>query len=128
MKLLLDTHVFLWWMHNDPRLSAIVIAAVEDDQNQIFVSSISAVEMAIKVRLEKLRIDSPLPEFLSRGMEALRAIELPVKIPHALRLAQLPIYHRDPFDRLLVAQAQIEGLTLVTDDAKIHLYGIPIIG
>lgn len=125
MKLLLDTHVFLWWMHDDPRLSATAIAAIQDESNQIILSSISAIEMAIKVRLGKLRLSSPLPLVLKRGMEGLRATEWPVLISHAACLMELPLHHRDPFDRILVAQAQVEGMILVSADEKIKLYGIP---
>ena len=125
MKLLLDTHVLLWWMHNDPRLSATAIAGVEDVGNQIILSSISAIEIAIKVRLGKLRLGLPLPLFFKRGMEGLRATEWPVLISHAACLIELPLHHRDPFDRILVAQAQVEGMILVSADEKIKLYGIP---
>jgi PIN domain nuclease of toxin-antitoxin system len=128
LKLLLDTHVFIWWMTAEPRLTSQVRQGICDPGNELFLSSISVVEMAIKIRLGKLRLDGPLEQFVVRGMVQGQVSELPLTIRHALELASLPLHHRDPFDRLLLAQAIAERMSLVTQDSQLRPYGVNLIG
>ena len=126
-RLLLDTHTFLWWAFDDPRLSPAARAAIAEADNVCFVSAASAWEMAIKVSLGKLDVGGDLAAFLPQQLAASRLRWLPVDLPHALGVAALPWHHRDPFDRLLVAQTQLEGLTLVSADAALRAYDVPMI-
>lgn len=122
MNILLDTHVFIWSKSNDPRISATAWSILRDPGNQLFLSAASAVEMAIKHVIGKLSITVPLPLFIDEGMRNAQISELPLSISHAVRLSSLPLLHRDPFDRLLIATALDEGLTLLTDDSEIRKY------
>lgn len=118
MRLLLDTYVLIWW-DEGRRLSAEARRAVGDAE-EVFVSAASAWEVAIKVGLGRLRPTRTVEEAVSESGFA----ELPVTFRHAARVASLPLLHRDPFDRLLVAQAEVEGLTLVTREKAFDPYGI----
>ena len=121
MRLLLDTHIVLWWDADDPRLSAEFRAAVASPESEIFVSAASAWEIGIKRASGKLQIGASVAHTIRR--HAFTA--LPVTVEHAEWAGSLPLLHRDPFDRLLVAQAQLEGLTLVTVDDQILRYQVP---
>ena len=118
MRLLLDTHVFLWWCADNRRLAAIERQAIRDGANDVFLSAASVWEMAIKETLGRLQ----LPEPASAAVTRLGIASLPVTFEHAEATVALPPLHRDPFDRLLVAQAKVEGLTLVTRDPAIRAY------
>lgn len=124
MNLLLDTHAFIWSKTNDDRLPPSAWAMLRDPGNQLFISAISIAEMAIKVGIGKLTLDVELSEFLHTGMKNSQISELPLGSSHAIRLATLPLHHRDPFDRLLVATAMEENLTLLTDDVEIRKYPV----
>src|SRR5215213_6342652 len=100
MRLLLDTHAFIWAVTGDPRLPASTLAILADPANDRFVSSISVYEMAIKVRIGKLQLKRPLDDFVNTGMRRSQLTELPVRTRHALAAMNLPDIHRDPFDRL----------------------------
>lgn len=122
MAWLLDTHALLWWQTDDARLPERVRATIADPGNPVFVSAASAWEIATKVRLGKL---SSAPEAATRHQELLAAdgfLELPIKALHALRAGAFDVEHRDPFDRLLAAQAEIEGLVLVTRDPAFRAF------
>ena len=119
MKLLLDTHVLLWWLNEEP-ITKEAHQAIASPKNAVCVSAVSAWEMGIKVGLGKLQV----PERLSARLSNERFTPLPVTIDHGLRVGELPLLHRDPFDRLLVAQAQLEGLTIVTRDPRIERYDV----
>jgi len=123
MRLLLDTHVVLWWMFGLPRLGPAAQAAIADPTAEVRVSGISAGEIAIKQSLG--RLEAP-DDFVARLTED-GFSELPLTTAHGLALAELPLHHRDPFDRLLVAQARVEGLTLVTADRAMSAYEVPIL-
>ena len=127
MRVLLDTSTFLWWVSDVDRLSDRARQAIEDPRNDVLISVASAWEIAIKA--ERGRLNLPLgaeryvPDLLRRfGFEA-----LDVKLPHALHAGALPPHHRDPFDRLLVAQAQLEDMPLVTADPVIAMYDLDVI-
>ena len=117
MTLLLDTHVFLWWLDDPLLLSKAARKAISDGKNTVYVSAAVAWEIAIKRALGKL----DAPDDLEAVMTANRFQPLPVTIPHALAVGSLPPHHRDPFDRLLIAQARHEGLKLVSRDRCIPL-------
>ena len=121
--LLLDTHVLLWYMEDDPRLGPEIRGTMEQAAPQVFVSVASVWEMSIKRALGKLRVPANLAQTLTATGVQLLAITL----AHALAAGALPPHHRDPFDRMLVAQAQLEGLTLVTHDARLRPYVVPVL-
>jgi len=121
-KLLLDTHVFLWWRANDPLLKEAARSAISD-ADIVFVSAASAWEAAIKAALGRLE----LPDTVESGVEDSGFEKLPITFSHAEATGLLPPHHNDPFDRMLVAQARAEGLTLVTHDRKLKLYDVPIL-
>lgn len=121
MNLLLDTHALLWWLDENPTLSTEARAAIADGSNVVFASAASAWEIVIKSALGKLKS----PPDLTKALQASRIEELPVRVSHALALRQLPDHHQDPFDRLLIAQARQERLTIVTRDDRIWRYDVP---
>jgi PIN domain nuclease of toxin-antitoxin system len=124
MNLLLDTHAVIWVLAADPRLSARAREAIRDGANEVFVSAASAWEIAIKRALGKLHAPNDLVE----ALPLYRFRPLDIRLEHALEVEHLPAHHADPFDRMLIAQAKIEGLTVVTRDRRIALYGVKTIG
>lgn len=124
MNLLLDTHVFLWAIDDHPKLSDKARAAIIDGRNVVFVSAATAWEIAVKKSIGKL--SAPSENYLQE-LQIHRFTPLNITSEHALAVEQLPSYHRDPFDRLLVAQAQLEKLTLITRDSRLDAYDIPIL-
>ena len=123
MKLLLDTHVILWWLADDPTLKPDARSAISETSNLVYVSAVSLWEIVIKRGLGKLRLPEDWADILMR--EPFR--QLPINCRHALRVGELPDIHKDPFDRLLVAQCLAEELTLVTHDATLQHYDVPIL-
>ncbi len=121
-KLLLDTHVFLWWRANDPILPRAARSAIAD-ADVVFVSAATAWEAAIKASLGRL----DLPDTVESGVEDSGFEKLKISFFHAEAAAALPPHHADPFDRMLVAQAVSESLTLVTHDRKLDAYEVPIL-
>jgi len=126
MKYLLDTHVVLWVAENSPMLSDVAKTAILDKNNEKYVSLASAWEVVIKLGTSKLSLDGGLSEFF-RMIDENGFHTLTVEREYLLQVAQLPDYHKDPFDRLLVATAITEGLSLITIDENIHKYAIPYI-
>lgn len=122
MNLLLDTHVLIWAATGDERLGERTKNLLRHADERV-VSAASAYEIAIKSRLGKLRGGEQLLDGWSRLLLNLQARELPLTVPHMARAGSLAWDHRDPFDRMLVAQAQLEGLTLLTDDAAVRRHG-----
>ena len=125
MRLLLDTHAFLWWCADDPRLTETVLQTVADADNEVFVSAVTGWEIAIKTRLGKLPLGEEPNAFMTHMLARHAFGVLPISLRHTLRDFSLPTHHSDPFDRLLVAQAQLEALTLITDDGQIVKYDVP---
>jgi len=121
---LLDTHVMLWWLHDSARLLPATRQLLANARHELIWSAASTWELAIKLPLGKLRIDEPLQQFVTRILREQSLVGLPVQHAHAAHVALLPPIHRDPFDRLLVAQAAVEGLPLLTADARLEDYGI----
>jgi PIN domain nuclease of toxin-antitoxin system len=127
MRLLLDTHAFLWWADHPERLSPEALKACTDLQTQLIVSVVSAWEMQIKMQLGKLRLRSPLDQLMSHQQQVNDVQILPVELSHVLSLGALPPHHRDPFDRLLIAQALDEGLFVVSADSAFASYPIQVL-
>lgn len=125
MKLLLDTHALLWWLADDAQLGADGRARIEDEGNTILVSQVSLWEIAIKIGIGKLRVDigEALAAIHDRGLE-----ELDLRPAHLTTLAALERRHRDPFDHMLIAQAIVEGATLMTEDRRMEEYPVAILG
>ena len=127
MRLLLDTHAFLWAIAEPSRLPQGVRRQLEDSQNEAWVSIASIWEIAIKTGLCPLRLPADLGSFLARQLTAARLRLLPIGLEHAVAVRDLPLHHRDPFDRLLIAQSRIERLPLVSHDARIKAYEVEVL-
>lgn len=127
MRALLDTHAFLWWIVGDERLSARASKVIADRRNEIFVSAASIWEIAIKGRLGRLSIPGDPGAFIGGQIAENSFRGLPIVAGHALRVWELPDHHQDPFDRLLIAQAQVEGLTLVSRDQHVTRYEVEVL-
>lgn len=125
MRLLLDTHIWLWMVTEPERLEPPVRAALANRNNALFLSVASGWEIAIKYALGKLPLPSAPDDFVPQRLLRDGVAPLPVELAHALAVARLPPHHNDPFDRLLVAQATAESMVLVTVDPKIGLYDVP---
>ncbi len=123
MKALLDTHALLWWLSDDPSLSARARRAITAADNEIFVSAASVWELAIKNKKGRLDVQDLLDR-LPQEIEEEGFLVLPISIEHGLRAGALPEHHRDPFDRMLIAQAQAEHLPIVSNDTVFDSYGI----
>jgi len=124
LRILLDTHVFIWWDGEDPALSNDLRAAISDPANEIYVSAASVWEIAIKRRRGKIAFAHGINEAVMRN----RFLDLPITPDHAEHAGGLPRHHGDPFDRMLVAQAMFEQMTLGTQDAMMRPYGIAVLG
>jgi PIN domain nuclease of toxin-antitoxin system len=127
LRLLLDTHVWLWWQMAPGRIARPVHGAISDEKSEVFLSAVSSWEMAIKIAAGKLQLPRPLDEMVPEALLADRMQTLPLLHHHSFELASLPMHHRDPFDRMLVAQARREGLTLVTADPMFRRYEVDLL-
>lgn len=122
MRYLLDTHILLWWLAADSRLSAAALSTITEPRNRIFISAATVWEIGIKSQLGKLKIEESIPLLLlSEGFE-----ELSITGLHAQEAANLPRHHKDPFDRTLIAQARLERLTLISTDNNIADYDVDL--
>lgn len=122
MRLLLDTHIFLWWVAGSRRLRGRVHETIAEAE-AAFVSAVTAAEVGIKVSVGKLTFDNVIRVSIEdAGFQA-----LPFTVDHAEHLGALPLHHRDPFDRMLIAQARVEGLTIVTADSQFRAYDVPTV-
>ena len=126
MKLLLDTHTFIWWDSDPKKLSAAALALCSDSANQLVLSVTSLWEMQVKRQLGKLDLRLPLAEIVAHQRETNSVSILPIIQEHVLALEELPSHHKDPFDRLLVAQAMVEGATLVSADPVLRSYPVEV--
>ncbi len=127
MRLLLDTHAFIWWDSEPARLSSRALALCRDSENTMLLSVASTWEMQIKIQLGKLRLGLPLAALIENQQRVNSLEILRIGLEHVLALDQLPSVHKDPFDRLLVAQARVEGASLVTNDPVMANYPVDVI-
>lgn len=126
MRLLLDTHAFLWWIFDDLQLSSSARALIADPSAEILFSVVSAWEIAIKTRTGRLDLPADVPTFVHDQVRRNRFTVLPIALRHALQVHALPDHHRDPFDRLLVAQAQVEVVPLLSRDSQLAVYEVEL--
>jgi PIN domain nuclease of toxin-antitoxin system len=124
MRVLLDTHCFLWWVSDAPRLSSKARAAVADPDNECLVSLASCWEMAIKISQGKLKLSAAIERFLPDQLTINGFAPLEIGFRHVARIASMPFHHRDPFDRLLAAQALEERIPIISADATFRRYGV----
>ena len=127
MRALLDTQTFLWWNTNDPQLTAVVRDIIADGNNEIFLSAASAWEIAIKAAGGRLVLPESPEKYVAARLTLHRFQGLPIQLSHALRVYSLPEIHRDPFDRLLIAQSQLEKMPILTADENISSYEVEVI-
>lgn len=124
MKLLLDTHALIWFCEGNTKLTTPARAALENGDNDLYYSIASIWELAIKVQLGKLRMSAALEPRFRRSLERAGIRALAIEYAHAARVSTLPLHHRDPFDRLLVAQAMLEQMALVSHDTALDQYPV----
>ena len=122
MKALLDTHAFLWWVTEDSRLSSTARNIITDSDNQLFLSTASAWEIVIKARLGKLTLPEPPEVYIPNRLTVNRFESLSIDLIHALQVVNLPDLHKDPFDRIIIAQSQVEKIPILTSDSQIKRY------
>lgn len=127
MRLLLDTHIFIWWASEPEKLSQTALTALEDATNELILSVVSAWEIQIKIQLGKLKLNKSLAELLKSQREHNELQILPLELGHVLTLDMLPLHHNDPFDRLLIAQSISERLTIVTADDSFSVYSVKVL-
>ncbi len=127
MKMLLDTHTFLWWNTEDPQLSSRARDMIADGQNEVFLSAASVWEISIKTAKGKLVLPEIPSLYILSRIGLYRFQPLPVQISHAVQVYELPHHHDDPFDRLLVAQSQVESIPLISADVDIRKYEVEVI-
>ena len=123
MNLLFDTHVLLWWLGDDPELGQTAREAIAQPDNLVFMSAVSIWEIVIKKSVGKLEV----PDGLHAVLDDQPFHYLDMTAEHAFKVGELPLHHKDPFDRLLIAQSLVDGLTLVTGDANIKRYDVPVL-
>jgi PIN domain nuclease of toxin-antitoxin system len=127
MKLLLDTQIFIWWADHPEKLSHTALSALKDENNDLLLSVASIWEMQIKIQLGRLTLRLPLKE-LTRTQQEINGLTIsPVALTHVLALDALPFHHKDPFDRLLIAQSIEEDLTLVSADSQFSAYSVKLL-
>jgi PIN domain nuclease of toxin-antitoxin system len=127
VRFLVDTHAILWWLRDDPRLSRAARAIVGDGGNELLWSLASSWEIAVKLSIGKLALDRPLHRLFADLVSEQGVVVLPIGHQHCARVAELPLHHRDPFDRKLIAQAQQERVPILTADPKLAVYDVEIV-
>jgi len=127
VRYLLDTCAFLWWAEADPKLSTDAENAIRDPNNEIYLSVVCGWEIAIKVRIGKLSLAQPVGSYINDQLALYPFKSLLVEWKHTFRVPTLPRYHDDPFDLLIIAQAQEEGLTILTSDGNIPKYSVSVL-
>ena len=123
MRLLLDTHVVIWWVHQDGLLSLPAHEAISDPQNELNVSAATIWEIAIKTGIGKLKLSRPYRDWMNQAISDLRATILPISVDYSNVQASLPPHHGDPFDRLIIAQCIVEEIPVISNDAAFDHYG-----
>lgn len=127
MRYLLDTHTFLWWNMDDEQLSALAKEKISDSSNEIFLSAASAWEIAIKATRRRLSLPEDPTRYVASRINLHGFQALPVQIHHAVQVYKLPVLHADPFDRLLIAQSQLESMPLISIDPDIRRYDVEVV-
>jgi PIN domain nuclease of toxin-antitoxin system len=127
MNLLLDTHTFIWWADEPEKLSKDALDALEDENNRLFLSLVSIWEIQIKVQLGKMKLILPLKDLVESQEAANDLTILPISREHIFTLDNLPFHHKDPFDRLLIAQATVDGATIVSVDSRLAVYSVALL-
>ncbi|OUC15791.1 MAG: twitching motility protein PilT [Alkalinema sp. CACIAM 70d] len=127
MQALLDTHALLWWVTNDPQLSKTVRDIITDSNNTLYVSVASSWEIIVKAKTGKLPLPEPATQFIQSCLTVNRFESMAIEIAHVLQIDQLPDHHKDPFDRILIAQAQVGNMPILTIDRLIAQYPVSTI-
>ena len=127
MKALLDTHAFLWWISDDPRLSEKAREIIADGRNELFFSAGSGWEISIKAGLGRLEVPENLQRFIADQLSRNAIQVLPIYLSHVLHTGTLPVHHRDPFDRILVSQAILEEMPLLSADSHLSRYLVEVV-
>jgi PIN domain nuclease of toxin-antitoxin system len=127
MKIVLDTHAFLWWITDDDRLSSHARSVITNRENELLLSAVTGWEIAIKAKLGRIHLPGRLDSFIAKQLKLNAIYSLPIHMSHALHVYNLPHHHRDPFDRLLIAQALLENLPILTMDPQIAKYKIKVV-
>jgi PIN domain nuclease of toxin-antitoxin system len=127
VRLLIDTHILLWTANADARLEQTAIDLIEDPETELLLSMASIWEMAIKINLGKLQLGKPLNDFMEETTRLYNVELLPIQLEHLIPIESLPQYHRDPFDRLLIAQAMVENIPILSQDTAFHQYPIQLL-
>ena len=127
MKLLLDTHAFIWWDSNPDKLSPRALTLCQDRRNSLIVSVASLWEIQIKAQLGKLKLNIPMAELIEKQKETNAIKVLTISLEHILELGNLPTIHNDPFDRLLISQARVEDATIVSTDSIFTQYPVTVV-
>jgi PIN domain nuclease of toxin-antitoxin system len=127
MRVLLDTHAFLWWITDAPELSPRARSLIADSDNRVYVSAASGWEIAIKAQIGKLVVPENPQQFIAEQIVANSFAVLPIRMEHALHILDLPMHHRDPFDRLLMAQSRVEGMPILTADSVFADYDVDVV-
>ena len=126
MKVLLDTHTFLWWITDDNRLSSSAREIITSGDNELFLSAATGWEIAIKAQLGRIKLPKEPNSFIAEQLRLNSIQSLPIHMSHALHVYSLPNHHRDPFDRMIIAQAQLEDLPILTMDSQIAKYKVKV--
>lgn len=127
MNILLDTHSFIWLDINPSQLSHIAHSVIADKQNTLFLSVVSIWEIQIKLQIGKLTLNNTAADTLAQQQKTNRIQLLNIELPHVLKVGELPLHHKDPFDRLLIAQAMVEGYTLLGKDEIFKSYSVSVL-
>ena len=126
MRLFLDTHTFLWYIFGDRQLSTAATALLQNPANEKYLSIASPWEVGVKISTGKLTLSVPLEAYFEEQMKLNSVQTLPITLAHIARVSALPLHHRDPFDRMLIAQSLVEGIPLVSADAVFNAYGVTL--
>ncbi len=127
MKYLLDTHAFIWFVTDDGKLSSKARSIIKDSHNEVYFSAASAWEMSIKIKLGRLTIQEELEPFIIKQLSENNFGALAINVLHSIYTSKLPDIHKDPFDRMIIAQSKIEDMPLISKDNNIKKYNVPVL-